>query len=244
MFEIILNTYLQLSLCKKCPYSELFWSAFSRIQTDVQIHSLLWSLFSHIQTEYGDLRSKSPYSVRIPENTDHKNVRIWTLFTKWGFKAGFALSPKNTILEMHPSPSNEKLLFEPPPPALLGLKMILITSHKIVPFWHGTEFVVATPLQKELAENQVLRFLLHWAWFKMETPEIFPTPKNTWLSIGNKFCTPICRTLNLKLHFFNRFYYKVSNHQSLFDFRVYTNMKQWNRVSKNYLNVCLLSLWS
>ena len=35
---------------KKCPYSELFWSAFSRIQT-----------------EYGEIRSISPYSVRMRE---------------------------------------------------------------------------------------------------------------------------------------------------------------------------------
>ena len=32
-------------------------------------------------TEYGDLRSKFPYSVRIQENTDKKKLLIWTLFT-------------------------------------------------------------------------------------------------------------------------------------------------------------------
>ena len=41
---------------KKCPYSELFWSAFSRIQT-----------------EYGEIRSISPYSVRMWENADQNN---------------------------------------------------------------------------------------------------------------------------------------------------------------------------
>ena len=30
-----------------------------------------------------DLPRKSPYSVRIRENTDHKKLRIWTLFTQW-----------------------------------------------------------------------------------------------------------------------------------------------------------------
>ena len=53
----------------------------------VQIHSFLWSVVSCIRTEYGDLRSKSPcsvriqslYSVRIQENTDQKKLRIWTL---------------------------------------------------------------------------------------------------------------------------------------------------------------------
>ena len=41
-----------------------------------------WSVFPCIWNEYGDLRSKSPYSVRIQENTDQKKLRIWTLFTQ------------------------------------------------------------------------------------------------------------------------------------------------------------------
>ena len=43
------------SLREKCPYSELFWSVFSRILT-----------------EYGEILI-SPYSVRIRENTDQNN---------------------------------------------------------------------------------------------------------------------------------------------------------------------------
>ena len=38
----------------------------------------LWSAFSSIWTEYGGLRSKSPYSVRIRENTDQKKFRMDT----------------------------------------------------------------------------------------------------------------------------------------------------------------------
>ena len=48
----------------------------------VQIRSFSWSIFSCIWTEYGDLRSSSPYSVRIREDTDQKKLRIWTLFTQ------------------------------------------------------------------------------------------------------------------------------------------------------------------
>ena len=44
------------TLNKKCPYSELFWSAFSRIRT-----------------EYGEIRSISPYSVQMRENADQNN---------------------------------------------------------------------------------------------------------------------------------------------------------------------------
>ena len=41
---------------EKCPYSELFWSVFSRIRT-----------------EYGEILRMSPYSVRMRENTDQNN---------------------------------------------------------------------------------------------------------------------------------------------------------------------------
>ena len=45
------------ALRKKCPYSELFWSVFSRIRT-----------------EYGEILCISPYSVRMRENTDQNNT--------------------------------------------------------------------------------------------------------------------------------------------------------------------------
>ena len=35
---------------------------------------LFWSRFSRIWTEYGDLKSKHPYSVQMRENTDQKNT--------------------------------------------------------------------------------------------------------------------------------------------------------------------------
>ena len=48
----------------------------------VQIRSYFCSVFSCIRTEYEDLWSKSLYSVRMQENTDQKQLRIWTLFTQ------------------------------------------------------------------------------------------------------------------------------------------------------------------
>ena len=48
----------EISIFEKCPYSKLFWSAFSRI----------W-------TEYGEIRSISPYSVRMRKNGDHNNSK-------------------------------------------------------------------------------------------------------------------------------------------------------------------------
>ena len=52
-----------LSLRKKCPYSKLFWSAFS-------------PLFSRIQTKYGAILRMSPYSVRMQENGEKMRTRI------------------------------------------------------------------------------------------------------------------------------------------------------------------------
>ena len=49
----------------------------------VQIRSYFWSIFSRSRTEYGEIgRFSGPYSVRMWENTDQKQLRIWTLFTQ------------------------------------------------------------------------------------------------------------------------------------------------------------------
>ena len=48
--------YATYTMRKKCPYSEFFWS-----------------IYSGIRTEYGEILRISPYSVRMPENTDEKN---------------------------------------------------------------------------------------------------------------------------------------------------------------------------
>ena len=50
----------------------------------VQIRSFFWSVFSRIRTDHGEIRSISPYSVRVRENTDQRKHRIWTLFTQCG----------------------------------------------------------------------------------------------------------------------------------------------------------------
>ena len=53
------------TLRKNCSYLECFWS-----------------ISSHIWTKYGDLWSKSPYSVRMRENTDQKNPKT-NSFSQW-----------------------------------------------------------------------------------------------------------------------------------------------------------------
>ena len=51
-----IKSNMSFTLREKCPYSEFFWSAFSRI----------W-------TEYGEIRSITSYSVQMRENTDPEN---------------------------------------------------------------------------------------------------------------------------------------------------------------------------
>ena len=55
---IDINGYADVTipLRKKCPYSEFFWSMFSRIRT-----------------ECGEILHISPYSVQMRENTNQKN---------------------------------------------------------------------------------------------------------------------------------------------------------------------------
>ena len=47
----------------------------------VQIWSFFWSVFSCIRTEYGDLRSKSPYSVQIQENFGPEKTSLFGHFS-------------------------------------------------------------------------------------------------------------------------------------------------------------------
>ena len=54
------------TLCKKRPYLEFFGSIFSRIRT-----------------EDGEILSISRYLLWMRDNTDQKELRIWTLFTQW-----------------------------------------------------------------------------------------------------------------------------------------------------------------
>ena len=53
------------TLREKCPNKEIFQVRISRIRT-----------------EYGEIRSISPYSVQMWENTNQKKLRIWTHFTQ------------------------------------------------------------------------------------------------------------------------------------------------------------------
>ena len=48
----------------------------------VQMRSFFSSVFSRIRTEYREILRIPPYSVRMPEDTDQKKLRIWTHFTQ------------------------------------------------------------------------------------------------------------------------------------------------------------------
>ena len=81
--RIIRVPYYWLEMKASILFSKLMYplSCFHCVKC-VQIRSFFWSLFSRIRIEYEEIRSISPYSVRMRENRDQKKLRIWTLFTQ------------------------------------------------------------------------------------------------------------------------------------------------------------------
>ena len=64
----------------------------------VRIRSFILPAFSRIRTEHVDLKSKSPYSVRVQENTDQKKLRIWKFFTQcWSLKFTLVLIQQSNL---------------------------------------------------------------------------------------------------------------------------------------------------
>ena len=63
-FAQVIN-FLRKAPHKKCPHSELFWSA-----------------FSCIRTEYREMQNFSPYSVQMRETTDQNNSKYGHFFTQ------------------------------------------------------------------------------------------------------------------------------------------------------------------
>ena len=82
----------------------------------VQMRTFFWSLFSTIRTEYADLRNLSPFSAQIQENTDHKKLRIRTLFTQWNIQGLkfliLAIVPWREISKVNKSLENKGLTKE------------------------------------------------------------------------------------------------------------------------------------
>ena len=72
----------------------------------VQMQNLFWSVFSRIRIEYGEIRSTSPYSVRMRENKDQKQLPIWALFTQCQWKPFFSM-------EAIPFSGNHSLQWKP-----------------------------------------------------------------------------------------------------------------------------------
>ena len=78
--RFIENYLKQQTLRRKWPYSELFWSAFSRIRTG-----------------YGEIRSISPNSVRMRENTDQDNSE-YGHFSRSEMRTGKSKTPMHSVI--------------------------------------------------------------------------------------------------------------------------------------------------
>ena len=78
--SFIENYLKQQTLRRKWPYSELFWSAFSRIRTG-----------------YGEILRISPYSVRMRENTDQDNSE-YGHFSRSEMRTGKSKTPMHSVI--------------------------------------------------------------------------------------------------------------------------------------------------
>ena len=112
------------------------------------MRSFFWSLFSWIWTEYGDLRSKSPYSVWIQENKDQKKLRIWKLFTQWNLLWKRKNSLPHQIIICQWFCLNNKTNRSSLPEVLLGKGVLKIHSKFTGehPCWSAISNEVAKPL--------------------------------------------------------------------------------------------------
>ena len=130
----------------------------------VQIRSFFWSVFFCIRTEYGNLRSKSPYSVRIQENTDQKKLCIWSLFMQWSWLQYYSDSlNKNWLKVITVNPSRNVLTFgdSQPVQSLKSVKILTMISGK---FFFITTGVVPSAIL--LLQNKNL-------WKKLKLALIF-----------------------------------------------------------------------
>ena len=76
----------------------------------VQIRSFFWVVFSSIRTaEYREILRISPYSFQMRENTDQKNLHLWTLFTQFYFNRSMPGGSKRS--KTHKQTSSQKMLF-------------------------------------------------------------------------------------------------------------------------------------
>ena len=82
LFSIVLSSIVLFTTLGKYIRCLVLGKA-TGIVTAWKVWIFFWSVFSCSWAEYGDLICKSPYSVRIQENTDQKKHRIRTLFTQW-----------------------------------------------------------------------------------------------------------------------------------------------------------------
>ena len=100
----------------------------------VQIRRFFWAVFSRIRIEYRDLRSKSPYSVQIGENTDQKNLHILTSKIFQEKNPHLTFSDKKDFLKPH-----EKILL----PKMLAISGCFFLSSKFlmtVPYFKNNIF--------------------------------------------------------------------------------------------------------
>ena len=81
-FKLILSPLLITSFCFFHVWLHIHLVNLSGVVEKMPVLSLTLHNIYCIRTEYGNLGSKSPYSVSTQENTDHTKPLFWTHFTQ------------------------------------------------------------------------------------------------------------------------------------------------------------------
>ena len=101
LVKIIFSPCLDITSCSICilqhdteAYSEAFphckaaWGSFPKLRNKCPYSELFWSAFSCIRIEYGEIRSISPYSVQMWEKADKNNSEYGHFWPSANFACG------------------------------------------------------------------------------------------------------------------------------------------------------------
>ena len=131
------------SLREKCPNTEF----------------LLACIFPH--SDWIQRDTISPYSVRMQENTEQKELRIWTLITKWIFGSVFVLSVALAHFALALETFRWLLFGNSWSGFFQGIACVIVWKHLILlHLWNGLQLLLS--IDKSYAHSYSYRSKYHW----------------------------------------------------------------------------------
>ena len=120
--QLFMNLYVKICCLSRCVRRI---TSTKHYMKSAQIRRYFWSVVSCIRIEYGDLLCKSPYSIRIQENTDQ------TIHTFHAVKFFYSTWPqKNVLLVIFSDAAN-------PQSAIPDKKLLHDNNSAFNPFMHN-----------------------------------------------------------------------------------------------------------